>query len=377
MRTVSGAILTIATMVAAFAVGQTPTPDPHSDPVSGVLRDGKIPRGACRQCHPPHGGSWATPRSKLLFSENTNAIAFFDEGDGPCHSARADNYPLTEFDRLPDTEPEAGYFEANSGGTRIKGVRFRGRWPGEAVYTDPRLGPNGHYYSPHSQDPDMPRRDPGGEGLCLNCHSPHETPNPHDMLIAPYQAIGGGNAVGPPLEYELCFSCHGVDGPGGMDLENRFIEDYYDAGLNGEHAGHQIRMNPDIAISWPSHIQQGDMLPCYDCHNPHGSQGYNGVEPNAFLISDQRREWSGLTDTLNDPRQCRQFCFGCHIPSDGVPGTRSVEGIVMNTLPRRGEHRAGDTVSCYDCHGRDYSSATGSNVHNPASNWRGRDPWRE
>lgn len=375
MRSISGAILTTILMTAAFAVGQSPAPDPHGDPDRGVLRDAGLPRGDCRQCHPLHAESWEPPEPRLLFTENDNSLAFFEDGDGPCHSARADNYPLTELDRLPDTEPEAGYFEANLGGSRRAGVEFRGRWPGQPVYTDPRVFPSGRYHSPHAQDPDMPLRDAAGEGLCLNCHDPHGTPNPHDLLTAPYRAIGGASGVGPPVEYTLCFSCHGVDGPSGMDPENRFIEDYYDPGLNGENAGHRIRMDPAVALSWPAHVRRGDMLPCYDCHNPHGSRGHNGVEPNAFVISDQRPEWSGLTDTLNDPLQCRAFCLGCHIPSDGVPGSRSVEGIVMNTIPGTAGHATMDSHSCYDCHGRDYASATGKNVHNPGTPGEGPSPW--
>ena len=95
----------------------------------------------------------------------------------------------------------------------------------------------------------------------------------------------------------------------------------------------------------------GDKLPCYDCHNPHGSAGNDFVQPNGALLSDQRRDWSGLDNTLGDAAQARRFCFGCHIPSDGIPGSQTVEGIVMNTLPDEEPHRA-TRQSCYDCHGR-------------------------
>lgn len=365
MRSVSGAMLTTAIVAAGWVLAQPPASDPHGDPQSGVLRTVDIPRGDCRQCHPQHAESWESPQDRMLFTNNDNTLAFYDQGDGLCHRRRPDNYPLGEFDRIPDGEPEAGYFEANLGGVRRKGAEFRGRWPGELVYSDSRVFTSGHYASPHAQDPDMPLRSDSGEGLCLNCHDPHGTPSPFDLLTAPYGPISGASSVGPPEEYALCLDCHGIDGPGGMDPENRFIQDYYDAGLNGDHAGHQIRMSPETAISWPSHVEAGDMLPCYDCHNPHGSEGNNGVEPNAFLLSDERPDWSGLTDTLTDPSQCRRFCLGCHIPSDGIPGSITVEGIVMNTIPDETGHSSFDTQSCYDCHGSDYSGPTGNNVHNP------------
>ncbi|MFN0152457.1 MAG: hypothetical protein ACKVU1_17260 [bacterium] len=369
MRFHPGIALAATIAATAWAATTAIDSDPHGNPASGVLRITTDPpsRGECQQCHPTHGDELnISGFPPVLFDENANAIAFFLEGDGPCHPGMPINYPLGESDRIPETEPGAGYFEANSGGTRLVGVELRGRWPGEAVYTNSEATAEGRLISPHAFDPDMPRRDAGGEGLCLNCHDPHDTPGQRDLLLARYDGIGGYQTVGPPPEYRFCFTCHGADGAPGMEIENRYIEDYYDAALNGEFAGHQIRKNPDIALSWPSNVRVGDRLPCYDCHNPHGSRGNNGVEPNAFLISDQRPGWSGLTNTLDDAAQARRFCLGCHIPSDGIPGSQTVEGIVMNTLPDEDEHMSTATESCHDCHGRDYSSPTGKNVHNPS-----------
>jgi len=342
--------------------------DPHGDPLTGALRITTFPstRGQCSQCHISHGDpNLPGPYRIELFAPNTNAqIAFYSEGDGPCHRDRPGNYPLTENDRMPELEPDAGYFEANSGGERIRGVQFRGRWPGETIWSDVRLTPQGHFLSPHAQDPHMPLRDASGQGMCENCHDPHGTANLRDILVDTYAGIGGFDAVAAPVEYRLCFDCHGHDGPPGMDPENQLIEDFYDAGLNGDMAGHQIHRNSNVALSWPSRIQDGDMLPCYDCHNPHGSEGNGGIAPNGFLLSDQRPEWYGLTDTRNDAVQGRRFCLGCHIPADGIPGTKTVEGIVMNTIPNRMEHRSTGTRNCNECHGNDYGGPQAHNVHN-------------
>jgi hypothetical protein len=151
-----------------------------------------------------------------------------------------------------------------------------------------------------------------------------------------------------------------------MEPESRSIADFYDSGLNGASAGHQIRRNPAIALSWPPHVQVGDKLPCYDCHNPHGSRGFDGVNPNGYLLSDERPGWSGLTATRTDPEQSRRFCLGCHIPSDGTPGSVSVEGILMNTLPTGHAHNSSAQPGCFECHGADYSSPSGFNVHHPS-----------
>ena len=364
VRSASGIVLTLA--VVAVAGAQTPTFDPHGDPEHGALRQTTFPstRGQCSQCHLTHGDAAVQPNAEELFTDNTNQLCFSSAGDSPCHQAQPSNYPLDEIDRIPESEAEAGYFEVNAGGLRSPGVALRGRWPGEAVYSDPTVTPAGGFVSPHAHDPDMPRRDGFGAGLCLNCHNPHGTANPFDALIGSYRGLGGHDAVGPPEEYAHCLQCHGRNGPAGMDVENQYIEDYYDSGLN-EHAGHRIAMNSAVALSWPQHVRQGDMLPCYDCHNPHGSQGYDRVRPNAYLLSDQRPGWSDLTDTRNDPDQNRRFCLGCHIPSDGVPGSQTVEGIVMNTIPEREAHRSTSLRGCFECHGRDYDGPTSNNVHNP------------
>ena len=353
--------LTVSLLLASAAHAQTVV-DPHGNAQNGVLRPGFDPaqRGQCVQCHEPHGDEGSPPNELTLYEANDNDFCF------GCHNDQPNNYPMTETDRIPEATLDAGYFEANFGGQRIPGVEIRGRWPGRRVFEDAGQAPSGHYFSPHAQDPDMPRRGAQNEPLCVGCHDPHGTPNPFDMLLGSYRGIGGNESSAPPTQYEHCLNCHSANGPAGMDIENTFISDYYDSGLNGDHAGHAIRMNSNIAISWPAHIREGDQLACYDCHNPHGSEGYNGADPNAFLISDQRPEWSGLTDTLYDPEQGRRFCFGCHVPADGVPGSKSVQGILMNTLPQQPMHHgSAGTKSCYDCHGRDYGGPTGNNVHNP------------
>jgi hypothetical protein len=208
--------------------------------------------------------------------------------------------------------------------------------------------------------------------LCQNCHDPHGTANAFDMLNATWLNLDGHDDPGQPAHYELCFSCHSSTGPAGLRDENKRIADYYDQSINNDfQSGHQIRKSTRSASAWPSNVQVGDKLPCYDCHNPHGSRGNDGLNPNGKLLSDQRPFWGNLTDTLNDAAQCRKFCFGCHIPSnqtqtDPTYGNRYVEGITMAPIPNTvTEHAAADTTSCYGCHGSDYTTPTSRNVHHP------------
>ena len=365
-----GACLLILAFCLPFSsqVLAQPTFSPHLDPDHGVKRVNKpdTPAGSCGHCHDVHAlETGESPYPKALFADNTNMLCFTQGGVGPCHWTMPSNYPAPETSRIPEGFPDAGYFEYNGGGQIIHGVTYRDRWPGAVIYDNPGMVGGLSFFSPHRNDPDMPRQDNAGVGSCLNCHNPHGSENPFDMLVSPYRGIGGFDEPTYPTRYQLCFDCHAPFGPIGMESSGRLIQDFYDSSINGESAGHQIRLNPDIAISWPGHIRAGDKLPCYDCHNPHGSRGYNGEGSNAYLISDQRIGWSNLINTKRDPFQNRRFCLGCHIPSDGVPGSQVVEGIVMNTLPDEDGHEAFNLSGCFECHGSDYSSSTANNVHNP------------
>jgi len=379
-RAALAAVLVASSLAAVVITGlaQTGGISPHLDPEHGVMRVTApwAPRGNCGHCHSLHAlETGVSPYPAALFAENSNTLCYTADGASPCHQNLPANYPADEASRIPEGFPDAGYFEYNSGGAKIYGVQYRNRWPGAQVYDNPGVATGMHYFSPHRNDTDMPRLDPEGRGSCLNCHNAHGSENPFDMLVSEYRGIGGFDEPMAPSRYQLCFDCHSTFGPPGMESESRSIADYYDSAMNADGtAGHQIQMNPDVAISWPSHVRVGDKLPCYDCHNPHGSRGYNGEGPNAFLLSDERPGWSNLIDPRNNPDDNRRFCLGCHIPSDGAPGSQTVEGIVMNAIPDEDGHRSTDMRGCSHCHGRDYTTSNSFNVHHPAAEPVSEDP---
>ena len=98
------------------------------------------------------------------------------------------------------------------------------------------------------------------------------------------------------------------------------------------------------------------------------------------MISDVRG--ASLT-TTDGPVGVRQFCFTCHTTSDTGKGWNSAtatytvpaSGDTVVGLDRNGPvlmlkaninaHAQAKTSSCYDCHGSDYGTAAGNNVHNP------------
>jgi hypothetical protein len=332
---------------------------PHGSSLTGVYRTNEYPRGSCAQCHSSHDVAAENPYS--LFRENSNELCM-TASQGGCHADQptgaTSGYPAQEGDRMPDGSTDPGYFEYNNGGVRLPGLLNLVRWPGKQVWE------NGEY-SAHFSDPNMPTKDVVGNGSCGNCHDVHGGSSSHDMLDTTYAGITHSLTEPLAANLELCLSCHSRNGPVGMSDSSQYIADYYDRSLNPSgSSGHGISHGT-------GYVTTGARLPCYDCHNPHGSQGYGGLGANGFLISDQRPGWYGLTDIRNDSVQVRRFCFGCHKSSDGVGGG-TVEGITLPALPLEvADHSSQATSHCYDCHGRDYSSSTSYNVHNPAEGEEG------
>jgi hypothetical protein len=340
--------------------GNLPYDGAHLSPSDGVLRDPALPRGDCGQCHVTHAET--QPQTQNLFAPNNNMLCYSTSGIGGCHINRPDGgaagYPAQEQDRFPDQHPYHGYFEASAGGVRMPGVNNRTRWPGKLIWENSA-------YSAHYASPSMPRLDNTGRGSCFNCHDPHNGATPYDQLKRRYGPIAGSGTNAAPAEYALCLDCHGPSGPSGLSPESRRIADFYSRVSSGSsRAGHAI-------TSTRGAVKQGDRLPCYDCHNPHGSAGSDGQHPNGYLISDQRPGWYGLTDIRNDSVQVRRFCTGCHAYPDQPGSGGTVEGIRPKALPDEYPHRSYETKHCYDCHGRDYSSPGGFNVHNPSSGENG------
>lgn len=362
------AVLTAGVIVLAAAAGGRGDDgefrlSPHGSVTDGVLRLTEYPRGSCIQCHSSHPQN--DQNAYGLFVPNSNELCFAQSAGG-CHAdeptGATAGYPAQESDRMPIGSADPGYFEFNSGGVRLPGVQNLVRWPGRVIWENA-------LYSPHQSDQDMPIKDYFSNGSCDNCHNVHGTGSMHDMLDTTYQGITYSELGFEPESYALCLRCHRIDGPTSMDDTSKTIAYYYDRSINpGRRTGHGVS-------GGGGYMSAGQMLPCYDCHNPHGSAGYAGQGPNSYLLSDQRPGWYGLNDIRNDNTQARRFCFGCHPSADGIEPGGQVEGVALQPLPSNTTaHNASGTVHCYDCHGRDYSSPTSNNVHNPAPGGQATGP---
>lgn len=222
------------------------------------------------------------------------------------------------------------------------------------------------------------------QGDCMWCHASHRSAAAYDGLLGQYRATTAADAAGGATagQYaQACFECHG-NSSGSVYLPSTTYTNAYWKNIAGAaniyslvsdssnptRTGHQVR-------SSGAYYAVGSPLPCYECHNPHGSK--NG---NTTMISD------ALGGNLN-PRgtgaQVRQFCFSCHTTGDTAAGwdwdaaTPGYTTDLVNTavgtkvinidrktapptsylrLSNKPYHNEGDSTSCLACH---------DSTHNP------------
>ncbi|MDH4140096.1 MAG: hypothetical protein OEV43_05940, partial [Coriobacteriia bacterium] len=317
-------------------------------------------RRSCAVCHENHGSDYpkllgaydvATSSNRIngtAITGNNNTVC------SACHSAASTSFPA--FTR-----------EA------VTGYPTDGTWPGDAVYNTAwnavthtgsgHLGANGGGTST------LPSK---FAGSCNVCHNVHGTANTYDEL----------NLALAKQNFAVCFDCHDSDGPAA-----RNIKTYYPvaAGGSGGGSGHEI-----VSDVVGANLALGEALPCYDCHNPHGtsSSSYGLLVvtmtdgSTTIVLGDGVDEIKMSPADQSTAANVRNFCFCCHTTSDTSKGWNGsalavvvagaqVEGFDRTTgsqlrLPARSGHREADNQSCYVCHGDDYSGLSTNNVHNPS-----------
>ncbi len=167
--------------------------------------------------------------------------------------------------------------------------------------------------------------------------SPDNQVNPGDPphLVAAYNNIPSST---PLTDYALCFTCH--DGSTNTSRQVD-VKTAYSKG------GHYYKYGT------PTGGNNGDAMPCGDCHSPHASTG------NARLYVSPRGT-TGLTylDPANPTGpEIRAICTDCHddygTPTNGTPLVRGVEPPARPT--NVSDHADTSTRACTDCH----------NPHNP------------
>jgi len=325
----------------------------------------------CSACHWPHrdpGASPGLPRPSINGRTVTGAgvvwcVACHDEGATQSWYASISETPYPPLS-APVRDVLSGY-------------PVSGTYPGSDVYTV--AAKNAHLAIPAFTPSGESTAAARGEGDCLWCHASHRGVSAYDGLIGPFAASTAEAKDAVDGEYAgVCFTCHATDGAvPAPDIKSLATGDAVDS-------GHTIRSNGAL-------YPKGAPLPCYECHNPHGSSRGNAVN-----ISDalgQNLDPRDPADPLNvgaSAAKVRQFCFSCHVTydADGVTGRpwawsstaasgagayvpvasgakaigldRAVAlGVNNLRLPLANGHNVADTGrGCYECHG---------DVHKPMS----------
>lgn len=310
----------------------------------------------CAGCHTPHQDPTTHPKLPSRSVNGTTVAGTDNTWCLACHNDTNDWYG-------------AGYPALSTPSLDSSGYPVAGTFPGRTIYADPTR-------NAHASIPATGTLRPAGS--CLYCHASHRGTNIYDGLLerfSPSTALtlaedqtGGSYAAS-------CFSCHGGTLRSEFTTTPVNIKQFATAGL--ARSGHRIQTTGGT-------LPAGAPLPCYDCHNPHGSSA------NTMLITDALG--TGLApSTAAAANKVREFCFTCHTTYDtkqgwngtayAAVGTATVEGIRRDGsllagqthpdgnnelwLPNVTGHRVGDTQNCYQCHGKDYAPG-GYNVHNPS-----------
>ncbi len=211
-----------------------------------------------------------------------------------------------------------------------------GTFPGEAAWKS----------SPHTSSlAAWPGSSLSG-GDCKNCHNPHNTSNPYDMLRTDGIYYATQSVTFNRTTFNFCFECHSPEGPAVHDIESKYND------LSAVERGHITKSRGATDTIGDT----GDFqLPCYDCHDVHGN-----TSGNQKLLAPFR-----VTNYDGSASKVREFCTSCHIFADDLTTHRTIEGIscedsgsVLHLPSAVAEHASTGSQSCLSCHG---------DVHRPSS----------
>lgn len=306
----------------------------HGNRLTGVERDGALPKGACGQCHVDKEDKGKYPHA--LWHANDNDLCY------TCHNA----------------------------------VDLTGLFPGRELYdrsshnTDPRFvwpGP----FPPARRATDM-------AGKCLNCHNPHGKQDNAGLI--PSLLIA--------RQVTLCLSCHDGD-PSTRDIARDIRKPYSHQGRFGTHGADEAASGDSVAFAGGNrHVE------CSDCHNPHAVVG-DPMPPIAPVASTNLARVSrvsvmnGFAGTIpryvflpaNDtstPALEYEICYKCHSSWAWQPPGQQDIALLLNTnnasfhpVEAPGKNPSispaafvngmtgFSTITCSDCHGSDDSNLRG------------------
>ncbi|MCK8114672.1 cytochrome c3 family protein [Anaerosoma tenue] len=188
-----------------------------------------------------------------------------------------------------------------------------GTFPGATTYADPVANPHTAIPSGSMDDWVFASREATRvAGDCLWCHSGHRGVSEYDGLIDTFGGSSGTAADTVDGDYAaVCFRCHSATPASGMTFDTpSAAADIASSALTTVHNANDT--NGHRIMTAGGDLPVGSPLPCYECHNPHGS-----TRGNATLFSDVL----GSSLETGTDAGVRRFCFTCHTTADVDAGT--------------------------------------------------------
>lgn len=334
----------------------------------------------CSDCHYPHADS----STRFRLAKTTITVTLPDDSTVDRAVTGADNswcYACHDDQSSWYRSLDLGAYPALDAPTRaVSGYPTTGTFPGATVYSTPAKNAHANIPAGSMGDWVMGSREATRvAGDCLWCHSGHRGKSEYDGLIARFNASTAQVKDTRDGEYaEVCFLCHTTGGlVEAPDIKTAALGDPVDS-------GHTVRTVGGL-------YAPGAPLPCYECHNPHGSNRNNTANISDTLGQNlDPRNPADPTNVGASAEKVRAFCFSCHVTYDvdagtgrpwawdstaasgvgayaPVPTTAKVVGLNRNVavgvndlrIPMANGHNKADTTrSCYECHG---------DVHKPMS----------
>jgi len=283
----------------------------------------------CTTCHGAHVSGEGTQGALLFstvkaFGTLTSDLPVDETGFNPqcttCHdddttwfsAVETTSYPSVKYPvRVADVTISSGYFDYPKLGT----------FPGLSVVASSTQ-------NAHAQIAD---KGDYNKGDCRYCHSSHNSASPYSQLLTQRGELRAMVSTEETVTQEektsgayasFCLSCHNGSNSGQPWSKAVDIADVVSlppgsteasrTAFLASNAGHRVESaNADV----PS----GSALPCYGCHNPHGSKYGNN-----YNLSDSLG--ANLSDT-------RDICLACHVTSDGFVCTDGDENLVEHSDP--------------------------------------------
>jgi len=323
-------------------------------------------RGACINCHWPHG--WPDDETQTVdFSRLW--VERYDTSSTGADPDDAEDLCYTCHDAAPATTNIRADFDKGTNGTSI------------------------------FHHPVMDSEQSAGRSVeCVDCHNPHKARA--DNRLAGVTGVDlNGNAAGPGttndreiVQQELCFKCHGDSFNSTRALtSNKRLDFSISAANSGYHPVTQPGrgQSANLAAQLRGGLTTASVLRCTDCHNSDATaatpgavidnagltQGPHGSTSAPILRANFNTNFSG--SGWNDNNAA--MCFICH-DRNSLLNRRVGDGARTNFYQNNGRDNLhnyhltdkGTTQSCLSCHYDIHSNRSSSNTQ---YRWRVDGQW--